>query len=366
MKSIVFVVHSFDEEYRGGVLKATSDVANSLVNYNYNVKVLSLGKVGIPAFYLDKRITLESLCIDKYSTQFYMGIKKFIWFFDSYRILNGYVRNNQDAIFVATSPPLNMLFSLLKMNFKKTLIIGCDHTSASYKSNGFLGRLKWSLYKKIDCFVALTELDNIFYEENGVKSIYIPNFINLDKLRDIKTNGKFFLLFVGRFSQEKRPLLALEAYRKSGLVEKGINLRMFGDGDLYPLIQSYIQSNNLCNNVEVISGLSDPDLIYKDAYGLLMTSSLEGFGMVLIEAISRNIPCISFDVPCGPSSIIKNGVNGFLVQDGNIEEMGQRLVEIENGNFDNIQHTIESFDEKVVILKWLALLSSLESKGVFL
>ncbi|WP_141214606.1 glycosyltransferase, partial [Acinetobacter baumannii] len=256
------------------------------------------------------------------------------------------------------------LFSLLKINFKKTSIIGCDHTSASYKSNGLLGRLKWNLYKKIDCLIALTEMDNIFYEKNGVKSVYIPNFISLDRLHDIKVNRKFFLLFVGRLSIEKRPLLALEAYRQSKLAEKGIKFRMFGDGDLYPLIQSYLEGNGLTQSVEVIRGVSNPDLIYKDAYGLILTSSLEGFGMVLVEAISRNIPCVSFDVPCGPRSIIKNGVNGFLVQDGNIEEMSQRIVEIENSKFSDIQHTIGIFDEKVVILKWLALLNSLEYKGV--
>lgn len=364
MKKIIFVVHSFDESYRGGVLKATSDVANSLVKYGYNVGILSLGAISIPAFNLDEKLTLESLNVNKYSTQFYSGIKKSLWFFKLYNILANYIRRNKNTIFVLTSPPLNMLFSLLKINFKKTVMVGCDHTSSGYKSSGFLGRVKWGLYKQIDCFIALTESDNLFYKNNGIKSVYIPNFISFNSINQSQGNKKSFLIFVGRFSCEKRPLLALEIFKNSGLIEKGIKLRMFGDGDLYLPIQYYIAKNGLSESVEVIRNCSDADLIYKDAYALIMTSLLEGFGMVLIEAISRNIPCISFDVPSGPSTIIKHGVNGFLVQEGNIEGMIQSIIEIENSDFDNIKHTISSFDENIVISKWLKLLNSLGCKDI--
>lgn len=59
-----------------------------------------------------------------------------------------------------------------------------------------------------------------------------------------------------------------------------------------------------------------------------MTSRAEGFGMVLIEAMSCGLPVISFDFSCGPKEIIKNGVNGVLVEDGNIQDLAAKIEQL--------------------------------------
>ena len=55
--------------------------------------------------------------------------------------------------------------------------------------------------------------------------------------------------------------------------------------------------------------------------------------MVLIEAMACGIPCISFNCPCGPSEIIKNNEDGFLVENGNTTEFAEKMLFlIENKN----------------------------------
>lgn len=62
----------------------------------------------------------------------------------------------------------------------------------------------------------------------------------------------------------------------------------------------------------------------------LLTSKSESFSLVLVEASSLGIPCISFDIDVGPREIIKDGKNGFIIKDRNKELMKKKILEIMN------------------------------------
>lgn len=94
-----------------------------------------------------------------------------------------------------------------------------------------------------------------------------------------------------------------------------------------------------------------------------MSSRYEGLSMVLIEAKSFGLPCVAFDCPNGPRSIIRDEVDGLLVKDGDEDAYYQALV----GLMDNLDKRNlysnnaykdfeERFTKKSIVDKWMSIL----------
>lgn len=349
-RDILFIVHNYDYKTRGGVLKVVTMLSNEFVSKN-NVKILSLGESNKLPYDLNNNVEVLSLGLKKYDTRFYKSFFKIIWFLKVFLLFickYNLIKNN---IILTTSPPLNMVLGFLKLFDPKIIIIGCDHTTANYKNKGLLSIFKNFLYKRINNVIALTKDDCEIYKKNNIKSVYIPNPIERNFKKN-KNNLKNRLLYVGRFSKEKRPELAIEQYFKSKLWLEGVDLYMYGYGSHLEQMNTLIDTYDIKKHIHIYSDVSDPELIYENGYALLMTSEIEGFGMVLLEAMVRGIPCVSYDAPFGPKNIIINNVNGYLTS--NIDGL-HKLISKEKINFlyeKNICESIKKFNIDEIIEQW--------------
>ena len=67
---------------------------------------------------------------------------------------------------------------------------------------------------------------------------------------------------------------------------------------------------------------------YLNSSVFVLSSRSEPFGLVLIEAMSFGVPVVSFDCPNGPHEIVNDGVDGKLVENGNVKALATAVMEM--------------------------------------
>ena len=60
----------------------------------------------------------------------------------------------------------------------------------------------------------------------------------------------------------------------------------------------------------------------------VLSSRSEGFPIVLLEAMSKGLPAVSYDCPNGPSELIDDGRTGFLIPAGDMDALGEAILEL--------------------------------------
>jgi len=180
--------------------------------------------------------------------------------------------------------------------------------------------------KKLDRFVVLTEKDrDLWFELNNVE--VIPNPLPFKPV-SISPLTEKRVIAVARYSREKGIDLLLQAWSE---VEKRTNewrLEIFGDGDT-TAFEALIDKLGIDRNRCKLNGrTSDIEQEYLKSSVAVCSSRFEGFGMIIIEAMVCGLPVVSFDCPWGPRSIIKDGEDGLLVENGHVDKLADAMASL--------------------------------------
>jgi len=170
------------------------------------------------------------------------------------------------------------------------------------------------LYKRAHRIIVQTqEVRDYFLKLNYKHIDVIPNFVNT--IPYFESKKEKIIVNVGRLSEQKNQKWLIDSFMHSQLSKRGYQLVIYGDGDLKEELEQYINENK-ANGYIFIHG-TIPNLLEEinKASCFVLPSLYEGMPNALMEAMSMRLPCISTDCPCGgPRSLIKNGVNGVLIE----------------------------------------------------
>lgn len=222
--------------------------------------------------------------------------------------------------------------------------------------------IRKSILKKYSYFVVLTEEDKRKW--NLPNCMVIPNFTCINNSTQSTLTSKT-AIFVGRFSPEKDLETLIKAWKIVSVTEPEWKLNLYGDGIEKNKIKSLIQELRLEESISLKGKSSNIEDVYKTASLLVLTSKFEGFVLVVLEALTMGVPCITFNIS-GCNNMIKNGVNGFLVKEHSHTAMANQIIKYiqsstkeKHAMQQNIPETINRYSKDIVMQQWKNLFSSL-------
>ena len=206
-----------------------------------------------------------------------------------------------------------------------------NYRSSSSDEKNALKRLFYKLWsgnlvshlKQLDRLVVLTEKDREAWTELDNVTV-IP-----DPLPFVPTSVSPLtekrVVAIARYSHEKGIDLLLQAWAEVEKKHLDWRLEVYGDGDRTAYEQQIVELNIDRSRCLLHGRTNDVEKEYCNSSIFVLSSRFEGFGMVMIEAMACGLPVVAFDCPWGPRSIIRDGEDGLLADNGNTSDLAVKL-----------------------------------------
>lgn len=352
----------------GGAEKVVVDLADQMVSRGHQVKIAYLkGEIVVkPKF---ESIELISLGFENMKSFYmaYLNYKKLLLSFNPDIVHAHMVHANIFARISRKFYPIPKLICTAHSNNE-----GGKLRMLAYKLTHGLAEITTNVSKSAsENFVKLGAVP-----KNGIITVY--NGIDLAKFKyhadanirirnelNLHQGNKIFLA-VGRFHVAKDYPNLIEAFSlliKSYTENEKPHLLIAGDGEQRSEIENLILHLNLQNSVTLLGRRNDIEKLMSAADFFVLSSSFEGFGLVVAEAMACETFIIATD--CGGVKEVM-GRTGLLVSPENSLALAKALIKAINMPKDNIadnnikalDHVRKNFDLQIIVEKWLKLYAS--------
>lgn len=350
----------------GGTERVSTIIANELIkNPKLDILFLSLfEKKKETVFYLYDMICRFTLYDREIS-----GAKHLLGFIHR---IHRFVKQNDIDILIDIDGILDM-YSIPALVGTRTKLISWEQFN--YYQNPYVNYRKFTrklAAKRADAIVVLTKEDQGYYQlnlkiKNIIKQIYNP--IVLRKEESCYNVNSKTIISAGRLTEQKGFDILIDVAKI--VLERNPEWKwnIVGEGEDRELLEQKIKEYNLQNNLLLCGNVDNIEEYYQESAMYVLTSRYEGFGLVLTEAKSFHLPCVSFRCKAGPAEIIKDGVNGYLIDCFDVEKMADKicsLIEDENLRKSFSHHALEDTDKfsiKNVVKEWESLFQEMGDNG---
>lgn len=361
-KRICIVVHNFSDY--GGVGVVASNLANEFADDdNKDVFLLSLIKDGRPlAYELSEKVKYHGILHGEMRLRNQLKAL--------FLPVTRYLKNHQIDVAIIMGHWPAFLISPVKP-LVNTKFVFCDHGALlnqwEDKKNTFMRLIASKVSNHTVVLTKRTREDYIKKFFIGKDKIdYIYNWIEerSDDSVDYDSKSKR-IITAGRFGYEKGFDQLVEIMRPVIQLHDEWHLDIYGDGEMMHIVQQKIKEYRLENNVHIMGEVRTVRNLFKNYAFYVLPSFREGLPIVLLEAKCNLLPIVSFDVMTGPAEIIRDGIDGMLIEAGNngkFSEAINYLIESEDTRktmSNNAKGNLEEFKKNTIMKQWENLVDNL-------
>lgn len=352
----------------GGAQRVAAMLASCLSDY-YDVIIINVYANGSSAYEVDDRVKVLSLYPQAPSKLRYI-------YLGGARRLRSVLKAEQVEVLMAIDSGTTFIPFLCRL-VSQVKLIYCEHgTYNRYTMQhlSWLQKLKkllfWSAIFHIpDYVVALTAKEKGLYTDCKVPLTHIYNPLD-DRLLAPPppySSAAKKIITCGRIDIPKGYEQLIAVAERVLRAHPDWQWHIYGGGDdsYRACLEADAARRGLSKQLHFMGNHKNIYDIYPQYSFYVMTSRWEGFGLVLLEAKANGLPVVSFDIYSGPSDIVRDGVDGYLVPPFDIDSMAERinyLIEnpvVREKFAANARGNLDKFSKEKIIARWRGLIDGL-------
>jgi glycosyltransferase involved in cell wall biosynthesis len=306
----------------------------------YEVMVVTTDQQGRPPFYqFPENVRMVDLGINYSVDNGRSPIVKINSYFQKRRkhrkALTDLLLKERVDVVISLYPSESSFIPKIKDGSKKVLELHLNrYFRLQYGRSGLLGladrfrsRQDIRIARKFDRFVVLTKEDAGYWRDLPNLEV-IPNAA--PSVPDIFYDALCRrVIAVGRLDYQKGFDRLIDAWAMIPEdLRRNWRLDIFGQGEWKEILQERIKRLGIVASAGINPPTKDIFKEYSSSSFIVMSSHYEGLPMVLIEAMCCGLPGVCFDFKCGPKDIIRDGQNGILVPEGDIQALSKAMATI--------------------------------------
>lgn len=348
----------------GGVQNVVKNFVNQLHNDIEKISIVSVFKTNKSDKIIDE---IQDKCEITYIYEGSRNFKKI--YFNLLINLKKHFRSNDSDIVIGCGLFYAPFLSVLGKHYTKMIWSHSAYSNIKFMSLNWIGKIFSYIF--MDKIISITKKDFFNFNQDlflrkKEKVVMIYNF-NENNYSNYFSGKSKTILSIGTIDYIKGFDYIVDIGKEIFNNYKEWKWIIVGDGPLLNKMREQIKEHNLENNVFFVGYKKDISTYLKSSDIFVLTSRSEGFGLVTLEAKMAGIPVVGFSCKGITSEIITSNINGFIVEDNNIDEMKGKITKLLND--PNLRkkfskNTIlynEEFDSTKIKSEWLKLIN--KSKG---
>ncbi|MGO4120505.1 glycosyltransferase [Arthrobacter sp. YAF16] len=225
-------------------------------------------------------------------------------------------------------------------------------------------------HEPFDTAVFLTEAqrdDWVRKLPSDILTAVIPHSVHADAAANLPDARGLRCVIVSRLDDSKNVAASIKAFDVALSRSPQAYLDIYGDGPARKKLEELVSALGIGDKVTFHGHLVNAAAEFATARLALFTSKSEGFGLTILEALTRGCPVLAFDVRYGPSDMIEDGGNGYLIPDGGVGEMASRLGDLltDDALAERLSKqavsSAEKFSEAAFVQRWADLVEAVPS-----